>query len=134
MVNQIMEAKILSDRAFGFTFAAVFALISVVGWFVFNTLLVWAVFLYGTFLALALIAPWILLPLNRMWMWLAHGLGNVVNFVLLSVFFFVVILPFGVAMRLLKKDPMKRKMDPHGRSYWTSVDRRASAEVFKDMF
>ncbi len=81
-----MEAKILSDRAFGFTFAAVFALISVVGWFVFNTLLVWAVFLCGTFLALALFVPWILLPLNRTWLWLAHSLGHVVNFLILGVF------------------------------------------------
>ncbi len=134
MVNQIREAKILSDRAFGFTFAAVFALISVAGWFVFNTLLVWAMFLCGIFLALTLIAPWILLPLNRMWMWLAHGLGNLVNFLVLGVFFLVVIMPFGVAMRLLRIDPMKRKMDPHADSYWTSVDRHTSAEVFEDMF
>ncbi len=134
MVDQVREVKLLSDRVFGLTFAAVFALISVAGWFIFNILLVWAMFLCGIFLALSLIAPWILLPLNRMWMWLAHGLGNVVNFLLLGVFFYVVILPFGVAMRLLGKDPMKRRMDPHGRSYWTSVDRHTSAEVFKDMF
>ena len=134
MVNQIEQDKTLSDRAFGFTFAAVFALISVVGWFVFNTLLIWAVVLWGTFLALALIAPWILLPLNRLWMWLALGIGHVVNFLLLSAFFFVVVLPFGVAMRLLRKDPMKRKMDPRARSYWTAVERHASTEVFKDMF
>ncbi len=124
----------LSDRAFGFSFAAIFALISVAGWFVLNTLLTWAVFLCGVFLALASIAPWILLPLNRMWMWLAHGLGQVVNFLLLGAFFFVVVLPVAVAMRLLGKDPMSRKLDPTGRSYWTSVDRHTSTEVFKDMF
>ena len=128
------DIKRLSDRAFGLTFAAIFAAIVLVIWLVSHAVPRWAVVLSGSFLALALFAPWILLPLNRLWMWFTQALGHVVNFVLLGVFFFTLVTTFGLAMRLFGHDPMTRKRDPDVDSYWKPVERHTDAETFKDMF
>ena len=134
MAGTASEVKTLSDRAFGLVFAGVFLVLAGVGWVFFGSLWTWAVGASALFLCAALIAPWVLLPLNRLWMWFAHGLGKIVNFVLLGVFFFALVLPFGLGLRVLGKDPMKRKLESSANSYWTSVNRQANSETFPDMF
>jgi hypothetical protein len=123
-----------SDRAFGITFAVVFAVIPSVGWLVFDAMLNWAWVLSAFFLAMALVAPGALMPLNRLWAGFAHRVGQVSNYLLLGLFFYLLVLPFGLIIRLLGRDPMDRKLDPKTKSYWSPITRRAEAETFRDMF
>ncbi len=123
-----------TDRAFGLTFAVIFAVICAVGWLVFDAVLVWAAAVSGVFLALALALSWILMPLNRLWSRFAFRLGIVSNYILLGVFFFVFVMPFGFIIRLLGKDPMHRSLKTKTGSYWTPVGRETNSETFHDMF
>ena len=122
-----------TERAFGVMFTAVFAIIAAVGFFVFDVLLAWAVVVAFAFLTIALLAPWLLLPLNRLWMKFAQRLGRVSNFVLLGAFFYIFVLPTGLIMRLFT-DPMRRKVDPAATTYWSPVERKADPGTYRDLF
>ncbi len=123
-----------SNRGFGLMFAVVFAMIGAIGWFAFDARLYWAAVLTAVFAALALAAPGLLLPLNRLWGVFARRLGHANNYVLLGLFLYAFVFPMGLVMRSLGGDPMRRKIDPELKSYWRPVERHATAESFKDMF
>ncbi|MBI1986245.1 MAG: hypothetical protein HYW28_04215 [Rhodospirillales bacterium] len=123
-----------SDRAFGLTFAALFTAIAGVGWLAFDARLAWALWVAAAFLAVALAAPWLLLPLNRLWGVVAARLGGVANFVLLASFFYLFVLPLGLILRLTGRDPLPRGTDPQAKTYWTPVGRHTDEETLKDMF
>lgn len=74
------------------------------------------------------------MPLNRLWEQLGHALGLVSNSILLGVFFYAVITPFGLLMRLMAADPMHRRTSRAAGSYFTAVQRQANRETFPDLF
>ncbi len=123
-----------SNRGFGLMFAVVFATIGAIGWFAFDARLYWAAVLTAVFAALALTAPGLLLPLNRLWGVFARRLGHANNYVLLGLFLYALLFPMGLIMRTLGGDPMRRKLELEAESYWTHVERGTTAETFKDMF
>ncbi len=65
----------------------------------------------------ALIAPNSLNRPYKLWMRFGMLLGAVMNRVILSVVFFIVVLPTGILMRMFGKDPMARKLDNKQESY-----------------
>ena len=123
-----------SDRAFGLTFATVFALIVGVGWLIFDTVIYWALALSAIFLIMALTAPGVLLPLNRLWTAVSYRLGQLNNYVILGLFLYLFVFPLGLIIRLLGRDPMQRAFNPKATSYWTPVERHATNDTFQDMF
>jgi hypothetical protein len=129
-----MNAPRQSDRAFGLMFAVVFTIVFTVAYFGFAVRLNWALGVAGGFLCLALIVPWLLMPLNRLWEKFAFRLGFISNHFLLGMFFFVFVFPFGLMLRLFGSDPMRRKFDSKSDTYWTKVTRHANRETFGDMF
>lgn len=129
-----MNRKRLTDRQFGLMVAAVLLVVAGAGWFLFGTLLRWALIGAGAFAAAALVLPGVLLPLNRLWGVLAEQLGKAVNFVLLAVFFYVFVLPLGLIIRLTGRDAMHRRPDPEKKSYWTPVTRHTDGDTLHDMF
>lgn len=129
-----MRTKRLSDRKFGLLLAAVLGLISTVSWIVKGAPPVWLAATALVLLTLAGLAPGLLLPLNRLWEKLGHVLGLISNTVLLGAFYFVVLTPFGLLMRALSSDPMRRRLAPAATSYFTPVQRQASRQTLADMF
>lgn len=123
-----------SDRAFGLTFGVVFALISGIAWFVFSTQLNWAIGLSMAFFAIAFVYPELLLPLNRLWGRFVYYLGFFNNHLLLGLFFYLLIFPISVIIRIFGRDPLMRKIDRRAPSYWAEVRRNAQADNFEDMF
>jgi len=67
--------------------------------------------------AWALIAPDSMRGLYNGWMRISMIIGNVMNRIILSIVYFVVITPMGVVMRMMAKDPMRRKLDKSVASY-----------------
>jgi len=65
----------------------------------------------------ALIAPGSMRGLYRGWMRIAMVIGNVVNRIILAIVYFIVIAPMGFVMRIMGKDPMRRKWDKNVSSY-----------------
>ena len=123
-----------SDRAFGLTFAAVFAIVTIVAWLVFDARAYWAVGISAGFLVVALVLPSALLPLNRLWGVLTPRIARFFNFVLLALFFYLFVLPFGLIIRLLGRDAMQRKLDPKANTYWTPITRHTDETTLHDMF
>ncbi len=72
----------------------------------------------GALVVLGLAAPVVLKPVYRVWMALAVVLGFIMTRVILSVVYYLVMTPIGLAMRLFGKDPMHRRIDPEASSYW----------------
>jgi hypothetical protein len=84
------------------------------------------------FLAAALVCPGLLLPLNRLWRVLAHRIAAFNNFLILSVIFYVAVVPFGAVLRLLGRDSMTRAGKPA--TYFQPVAERVNSNAFRDMF
>ena len=107
-----------SDRAFGMLFAVVFALIALwplpdgagPRW--------WALAVAGAFASLALAAPRLLAPANRLWTGFGMLLGRVVNPLVMGLIFYLAVMPTGLILRLSGKDPLRLKRDPDAASYW----------------
>ena len=112
------QVKRGSDRAFGIVFAVVFALIGFWPLVSGATPRIWALAIGGVFLAVALIYPRVLGPLNLVWFRFGMLLHRVVSPVILGLMFFVSVTPIALIMRALGKDPLRLKFDPEADSYW----------------
>jgi hypothetical protein len=114
--------------------AALFSVIVAIGWLLSGQIPFWALGISGALLVTALLAPGLLMPLNRLWMLLGQRIGVVSNHLLLGIFFFLLITPMGGVIRLLRRSSIRKRPDPAVESYWTPVERKATAETYVDMF
>jgi hypothetical protein len=107
-----------SDRAFGLTLAAVFAVIGVVRLVLSHSYAGWWLGAAAVMLAFALAWPAALAPLNRLWLRLGLVLYKVVNPLVMGLVFFTTVVPIGLLMRALGKDPLRLRREPAAGSYW----------------
>ncbi|MBF0426226.1 MAG: hypothetical protein HQL66_10465 [Magnetococcales bacterium] len=107
-----------SDRAFGLVFAAFFAILG--AWPAVHGLPVRLPLLGvgGGFLLVALVAPRLLGPLNRLWLAFGELLHRVTSPIVMGVLFFAVMTPLGLFMRLVGKDGLHLRGDRDAASYW----------------
>lgn len=73
------------------------------------------------FLFTGLFLPRILTPVEKYWMLFAGVLGFIMTNVLLTLVFFLGVLPTGLLMRLFGKDPLRKGFDRSLDSYWIDV-------------
>jgi len=73
-------------------------------------------------MAVALMRPRWLGPLNKVWFQLGLLLHRIVNPVVLGLVFVLSVIPVGLLMRLFGKDPLQRKFEPDRESYWMRRD------------
>lgn len=65
----------------------------------------------------AILYPPLLKPVHFVWMKFAHALGWINTRILLTLFYFLVITPFGWVMRALGRDPLKKHEEQGTESY-----------------
>jgi hypothetical protein len=124
--SQGHSVKMGSDRGFGLVFAAVFTLIGVwpalkLGWIPRlepASLRLWALAIAAAFLGLALAAPALLNPLNRLWFAFGLLLGKIMTPIVMGLLYVLTIVPTGYIMRLRGKDLLTLKIDRARKSYW----------------
>ena len=81
-------------------------------------------------LLLTMVWPGVFGPLARLWFGLSHLLGTVVSRVILSLLFFVVVVPVGVLRRATGADPMAlRDWRRDGSAFRTRDHRFAAADL-----
>jgi hypothetical protein len=127
-------AASLANRPFGLTIGGILGALGGLFWWTRGAP---PVGLLGTalgFLAIALFAPGILLPVNRLWTLFAHRLGILTNYLLLGLFLYVFVTPLGLMIRAFGRDPMSRRFLPEAESYLTAVQRSNSSESLADQF
>ncbi len=52
------------------------------------------------------------------WMYAVYPIGWTVSHLLLGMVYFVVITPIGLALRILRRDPLERRFDGEATTYW----------------
>jgi hypothetical protein len=111
-------------RNFGVLFAVVGGLAS--AWGAWHGSAAWAWWLGGgvLFLLAGIAAPGILKPVYLAWMTFAFLLGWINTRVILGLFFYCVMTPVGLVLRLTGKDLLEEKLDRTARSYWRKRERR----------
>lgn len=106
-------------RSFGLLFAA-FVLLIFAGffpWLMERPLPQWPFWLAVPVATLALLWPPALKPLFVVWMKFGEVMGRINTFLILGVMFYAMVTPIGWIMRLLGKDPMRRRLDRSAGTY-----------------
>ena len=105
------DVELPSNRKFGFFFTLVFFASGTYFFYVDSTNESGILFLIAlSLLAITLIKPEVLLPLNKLWMRLGLLIGMVVSPIVLGVIFFLLFTPIALVMRLLGRDELRLKM------------------------
>lgn len=110
------------QRKFGIVMAIAIAVVTVIHWLIRGHLAVWPFYLAGAFLVLGLVAPKVLQPVFVAWMKFALAINWVVTRVLLSIVFFLMIVPTRFLMQAFGEDPLKRAFEPEAPSYWDEAE------------
>jgi len=119
-------------RSFGMTVGGIFALIGL--W----PLVLGSSELRGWALATAvcLLVPGALFPKSLFWIfkgWMAvgHILGRINTTIILSLVYYAVVTPIGIARRLLGKDPMGRQFRPDRKTYRINRSPRPASHLMR---
>ncbi|MEW5733316.1 MAG: hypothetical protein AB1921_00585 [Thermodesulfobacteriota bacterium] len=83
----------------------------------------------SVFMLFFLALPGPMTPVYTGWIFVAAKIGRVMNALILSLTFFLVITPFALARRALGKRPLPLKPDPAATTYW--VKRKTPAQPRK---
>lgn len=121
-----------SNRSFGFVFAGAFAVIGLLPALHHRPIRIWALALAAAFLAVALLMPSILRPLNKAWFLLGMMLGKIVTPVMMGLIFFAGITPIAALRRALKSSGLDTRFDSKAASYW--IPREPDVRSFKQQF
>lgn len=113
------QASTKDLRSFGLIFAALLCVFFglLIPWIWSFASPRWPWIVGGVFAILALAAPAALRPAYIVWMKIGAVLGWINTRILLGVVFFGMCLPFGIVMRIFRRDPMSRKLDSESESY-----------------
>jgi hypothetical protein len=124
-----------SDRTFGLVMAAALAAVSALNGWHSGRVWPWTTGLAALFLAAGLLRPSVLRPLNVAWLRFGLLLQKFVNPIVMAVLFYGTVLPTGLVMRLLGKDPLRLKRQPDADSYWiVRTPPGPLPETMKDQF
>ncbi len=133
--HQIEKPKTSSDRSFGLVFWAFFLIVAMLPLVNGQHVRLWAIGASLAFGGIALMAPEILAPLNRIWTKIGQLLHRFVSPITLGVLFFGIVTPTALFLRILSKDPLRLKFDKNAATYW--IERNPpgpKADTFKQQF
>lgn len=131
-MNEQTDVKQL--RSFGLTVGGVFLLIGL--WPLVwrgEGMRFWAVIPAAVLIPLGLILPRVLAPLYKGWMAVGHVLGWINTRIILGVLYYGLVVPMGLAMKLLGHDPMRRAWVPGMDTYRVVREPRPPSHM-KNMF
>ncbi len=113
-----VEIELPANSKFGYLFALIFSLAT--GYFYLNTSWTW-VFVFGglalLLLAVTIVKPEALRPLNKLWMKFALLLSVVVSPIVFGIIFFGLVTPYAVVMRFFGRDELRTKRS-YRETYW----------------
>lgn len=111
-------------RKFGLVTGAIFAVLFglLLPWLFEYGWPTWPWILFAVLAVMALVAPMTLQPVYLAWM----KFGLVMNWIntrlILGLLFYGMILPIGIFFKLIKRDPLHRKLDRQSTSYRKKID------------
>jgi hypothetical protein len=133
--DRSIEAHMGSDRSFGLVFAGFFGIICLLPLASGGAARYWAIAVAAVFLAVAMLVPAWLNPLNRLWFLFGQALHRIMSPVVLGVMFFAMFTPIAMITRALGRDPLKLRLDRAATSYWiVRVPPGPASDSFKNQF
>ncbi len=112
------DASRMENRRFGLVMAAALFVLGALSFTLGGRAAFWLAGAAALMAAAAWVAPGLLNPLRVAWMKLAHVLGVVNSWLILTVIFVAVVTPVALVMRMLGRSPIARGPDPARISYW----------------
>jgi hypothetical protein len=107
-----------SDRTLGLVFTVFFLAVGLLPLVRHHPLRPWALIVSAVFLVLALACPFVLKPLNYVWLKLGLLLHAITNPIILGALFYLVFTPFALVFRMMGKDFLRLHFDTEAKSYW----------------
>ena len=107
-----------SNRIFGVVFSVVFTVIGLLPMVFGESPRTWAFVIAAGLLAVAVVSPGVLAPLNWVWRKVSLVLHRIFTVVAMAVLFYGVVTPTGAVARLLRKDLLRLRSDRSAESYW----------------
>lgn len=107
-----------SDRSFGLVFTGFFALVGGYKLWSGGAAAPWWLAAAAATLVLALAAPKVLEPFNRLWTKFGLLLHRVMNPLVMGLLFYGGVAPIGLLMRAVGQRPLHLDFDPAATSYW----------------
>jgi hypothetical protein len=131
--NELMIDIDTSDkreqRNFGLVMAGAITLLGFIRWGLhwrgaesMPTLPVYYMAVSSAFIVLALLMPKVLKPLFVVWMKFANVLNWIVTHIILSLVFFLTVVPIGILMRAFGKKPLEIGLDSKADTYWEDAE------------
>jgi hypothetical protein len=105
-------------RKFGFLFGVICIAAAVYARYAESAYWLWWIGGGAAFLFSGRFAPAVLRPVYRVWMRFAGLLAWINTRLLLGIFFYLVMTPIGLLLRLMGKDLLERRIDAGAASYW----------------
>jgi hypothetical protein len=121
-----------SEKSFGVVFSIVFLIVTLYPLINSESLRIWALVVSIIFFLLAFLAPKILVLPNKLWFKFGLLIGSIVAPIVITLVYFVTVVPTGLIMRLLGKDLLKQKLDKNAKSYW--IERKEPMGSMKNQF
>ena len=121
------DALMGSERSFGLVFGTLFAVIGLLPLFKGEDLRWWASCLAASFLAVALLRPAVLRPLNVVWFKFGLLLGHIITPLVMGLLYVLTVLPIGLYLRATERDLLRLRPQAAMKSYW--IEREDSGPV-----
>jgi hypothetical protein len=131
-IDSLTSPEQSSEKSFGIVFAIVFLLVATYPLINSEDLRVWALLLSIIFLLLAFLATKVLIIPNKLWFKFGLLIGSIVAPIVLTLIYYLTVLPTGIIMRLLGKDLLNQKLDKNAKSYW--IERKEPIGSMKNQF
>lgn len=107
-----------SERSFSFVFATVFLLVALWPLWHGGEVRLWPLGVSIALMAIGLVCPRILKPLNFAWFKFGIWIGRFTTPVFMTLVYVVAVVPTGILLSAFGKDPMRRNIDRESQSYW----------------
>jgi len=107
-----------AQRKFGYLWVVVFLLLSAYGFFKGSEIWIFGMVTSTIVLAISLLAPFLLVLPNLLWLKVGHYLGLVVSPLVLTTIFILVFIPFGLVVQMVSKLSSMNSLKSAESSYW----------------
>lgn len=107
-----------SNRSFGIAFTIVFVVLGLYPLIADRPPRLWLLAVASILLAVSLVMPRLLAPLNKLWSQLTKRLHVIVTPLIMGVLFYLVVVPTGLILKSVRKDPLRLRLRPDAESYW----------------
>ena len=119
-------------RTFSLIWAGLFSILSFYPYFFGSGINFYFLSITCIFISISQTRPELLKGFYKLWIKFGNFMGNVISKVILMVLFFLLFTPVSFALKILRKDLLKKKMDKHLDTYW--IERKTQPTSMKKQF